>query len=320
MLPSGPRYSTPGSKISGNVCSNRWVQRSGLWPVGSDVYTPYSSAAKHTNADGHATVRKVPPPLSCEPVVTQAAAFVGSVELRTSCALSTARQSVVEAQETPRMLAGLLLSTCVLVQPPALPPGSVAVNTSPYPFTAAHRLLVHETPNRYSPGSMWAADHALLPPAGSAEVSTRPTLSTATQLDGDEHEIAPSACSSTSVQVQVPAPSAGLLDASTSPARSTATHSEVDGQDTSKIDLSPSTWAGTHACSPFVGSVEVITFPSFSTATQKRGARARYGVYHFFVQVRDRPCVFAARGICRGEHIAGTVNGYTQRPRYAGHP
>src|ERR1700734_416391 len=80
--------------------------------------------------------------------------------------------------------------------------------------------------------------------------------------------------------VHAEAPPVGSVETNALPAASTATHGPMEGHETPLTNTGPalsvlfcvvlgSKWATIHAGPPPVGSVEVITLPAASTATQK---------------------------------------------------
>jgi hypothetical protein len=86
---------------------------------------------------------------------------------------------------------------------------------------------------------------------------------------------------SAGVVVQALEPPVGSTDVVTSPLLSTATHNETDGQDTPersapvnrvgnalRVLNGPATAAECHVPAPPLGSVELMTLPARSTATQ----------------------------------------------------
>jgi hypothetical protein len=113
---------------------------------------------------------------------------------------------------------------------------------------------------------MLATCQAEAPPVGLLEVTTLPTLSTATHSDELAHEIASSLFpGSTWVTFQAAVPPVGSLEVTTSPDPSPATHSVADGHDT-VVRSAPSIGSAVHAYCPAVGSVEVSRIPPLTTA------------------------------------------------------
>jgi hypothetical protein len=139
--------------------------------------------------------------------------------------------------------------------------------------------------------------HADAPPVGFCEVRTSPTPSLAKHSDTVGQEtLTISACVfapivppemkllSICATLQASLPPVGLDDVTTSPSQSPATHSETDGQEIvssvrsggeccpvtrqDRAGQGPSsTFSVCQALAPEVGLVEVMTFPSLSTAT-----------------------------------------------------
>ena len=117
----------------------------------------------------------------------QEAATVGLVEVTTLPAPSTATQRDADGQEMPKkVLPGSAWTSGVQVG--GLAPGFEETNISPNASTATHRdVLGQDTPVRpeFHDESMVVTFHAEEPPVGVVDVTTLPSLSTATQSEAE---------------------------------------------------------------------------------------------------------------------------------------
>jgi hypothetical protein len=75
----------------------------------------------------------------------------------------------------------------------------------------------------------------VLPPVGSADTTAFPYPSTATHIDGDEHDTDSAPADDTCASVHTCDVAVGLVDVMTPPPPSAATHSDTDGHE---IDVS----------------------------------------------------------------------------------
>ena len=121
--------------------------------------------------------------------------------------------------------------------------------------------------------STWATPQAPDPPVGLLDVTTLPTMSTATQRLLLGQETAERKLPSTWLTSQSAPALAGLFDVTTLPLPSTATQRSTVGHDTpvrkhaagfdgDTAQLEPSTWVTVHAVDPAVGLLDVTTFPT----------------------------------------------------------
>jgi hypothetical protein len=160
----------------------------------------------------------------------------------------------------------------VTVHAAAPPVGSVEVTMFSPRVPTHNRTEGHDTASNCTPV---VVVHALAPPVGSVEVRIPLLLSVTTHRLADAHETASSALSprysevsgSTFVTVHAPAPPVGSVEVTMLPPP-TATHSSLDGHDTS-VKMFATLAALAHAPVPPAGSVEISTSPTLSTATHK---------------------------------------------------
>jgi hypothetical protein len=245
---------------------------------------PSPSTAAQNVAEGHDTAPgRAPPdprPVSSTRWILQVDGSVGCVDVKTFPAWSTATHQLDGHAKPAGPFEPSICSTVHALAPPV---GSVDLAAFPMLSTARQNDAEgHDTANRPErpgipgPNGTYSTEltvHADAPPAGSLEVTTFPTWSTATHIDTAGQETALSRTVfawSTVARCQLGEALVGLVE-TTTPVASTATQSEIEAHETPNSALEPSTFRSFHAEAPPVGFVEVITSPAPSTAAQNAG-------------------------------------------------